>query len=396
MTFRPKLWLGVGAVALASSAVSALAHPAEQQDTTKSGSTVLSQVRGAGGEGGEGGEAGEGGARRARGFLPARPGKDRAAPLRAKPPAGERSRARKKRSPGGGEGGERGQRRSDNLQGGEAGEGGEAGVNSRYIFGFTDGADTERAGERELESDTIGRFGKRSGSFTSLQNKIEFEYGITNDLMIEVGSFLSYHRIRGVPDLDNRNNGALDGLSAEVKYRIFDRRTAPIGLAVSVEPEWRRHSETSGNREDAYAIEFKLYADKELVPNRLFVAGNLLFEPEAIRVHEFDPVTGQRRPWEHESTLGFSGAVVGAIANNVFLGAEVRYLRKYEGSFLDRLEGHAVYLGPTLSARVFGKAILQAAYSVQIAGKAADEPNSRLDLVSFERRQARLRVVYEF
>jgi len=44
-------------------------------------------------------------------------------------------------------------------------EGGEAraGINTSYIFGFTEGADTERAREREIENDTLGRFGKGSG-----------------------------------------------------------------------------------------------------------------------------------------------------------------------------------------------------------------------------------------
>jgi hypothetical protein len=137
--------------------------------------------------------------------------------------------------------------------------------------------------------------------------------------------------------------------------------------------------------------------DKELVPNKVFVAGTLLYEPEAVRVKEVDPDTGAiLRNWEHESTFGISGAITGAIASYVFLGAEVRHLRKYEGLALDRHEGHATFVGPTLSVRLSQKALLQAAYSVQVAGRAVDDPDHRLDLTNFEKHNARLRFVYEF
>ena len=37
-------------------------------------------------------------------------------------------------------------------------------VDTQFIFGFTMGADIGELGERELESQTIGRFSKGSGS----------------------------------------------------------------------------------------------------------------------------------------------------------------------------------------------------------------------------------------
>jgi hypothetical protein len=38
-------------------------------------------------------------------------------------------------------------------------------VDTQFIFGFTMGADIGELGERELESQTIGRFRKSSGSY---------------------------------------------------------------------------------------------------------------------------------------------------------------------------------------------------------------------------------------
>jgi hypothetical protein len=290
---------------------------------------------------------------------------------------------------GGGEGGERG-------YGGERGQGGEQGVNTRYIFGFTEGADTERAGEKEFENDTQGRLIKRSGTYTALQNKSEAEFGLTNNLMVEFGVFGLYQRIQGVPDFDNRNAARFDGASAEVKYRFLDRNVHGLGMAFSVEPEWHRYSELSGRFENSYELELKLYVDKELIPGRLYVAGNLVYEPEAVFAKEFNPETGQFITWEHESSFQALGAISGAVTPNLFVGAEVRYLTAYEGNFLNQLEGRALYVGPTLYARLAPKSTITLAYSFQVAGKAMEGPDQNLDLLNFERQQFRVRWVYEF
>src|ERR1700676_1577567 len=39
-------------------------------------------------------------------------------------------------------------------------------VDTQFIFGFTAGADVGELGEREIESETIGRLRKRDGSYT--------------------------------------------------------------------------------------------------------------------------------------------------------------------------------------------------------------------------------------
>jgi len=391
MAFRPKLWLGIGAVALAGSTVSSLGQESSQPNGGESSAPLrVAQGRGPGGAGGAGGEGGERGVRGSRSPLPSH---------KAPPPSWHRTKPKGKLGPGGegGEGGERGLRSGNGASTYRfGGEGGEAGVNTRYIFGFTEGADTERKGEREIENDTFARSNKRAGSFTALQNKTEFEYGVTNDLTVALGSFASYYRIDDVPDLDNKNQAAFDGFSAEVKYRILDHRYFPFGLAISAEPEWRRHSETSGNREDAYGVELKLYADKEWIPNTLFTAINVLFEPEAVRAAELEQDLGFVAKWERESTFGVSGAIAAAVAPGLFLGVEVRYLNQFEGSFLNRFEGNALFVGPTVSARFLPNAIFQATLSAQVAGHSIDEPNRRLDLVNFEHYQARARLIVEF
>jgi hypothetical protein len=123
---------------------------------------------------------------------------------------------------------------------------------------------------------------------------------------------------------------------------------------------------------------------------------NVLFEPETVRSAGLEPDLGFVARWERESTFGVSGAIAGAVAPGLFLGAEVRYLSHFEGSFLNNFEGNALFVGPTISARFLPNAIFQAALSAQVAGHSVDEPNHRLDLVNFERWQARARLIVEF
>jgi hypothetical protein len=396
LMLKPKIWLRLGALAVASSAT-ALTKPilaTETQEQSKEAAgqpgpagpvVAQSGLRGAGGEGGEGGEAGT---------------RQPAITPKATPREQQQSKARERDRFGGegGEGGERGAgRRSARApQSGDGGEAGERGVNTRYIFGFTEGADTEKAREKEFENDTQGRLGKRSGTYTALQNKSEVEFGLTNNILAEFGVFGSYHRIQDVRDFEDRNGARFDGAFAEVKYRFLNRNIHGVGMAFSVEPEWHRYSDLTGRFENSYAVELKLYADKELIPGRLFIAGNLAYEPEAVLAKQFDLDTGQFTKWERESSFQALGAISGAVTRDLFLGAEVRYLAQYEGSFLNHLQGRALYAGPTLYARLSSKSTITLAYSWQVSGKAMEQPDQRLDLLNFERQQFRVRWVSEF
>jgi len=225
--FKPKIWLRLGALAVASSATALLKpslatetqeHSKEAASQSGTAGPVLAQSgrRDAGGEAGEGGEGGEAGTRRP------------AITQKLTPQQQQKSKAKQRGGFGaeGGEGGERGsRRRSDRApsrpqQSADGGEAGERGVNTRYIFGFTEVADTERAREKEFENDTIGRLGKRSGTYTALQNKSEVEFGVTDNALVEFGLFGSYHRIQDVPDFDDRNGARFDGAFAEVGSSI--------------------------------------------------------------------------------------------------------------------------------------------------------------------------------
>jgi hypothetical protein len=79
----------------------------------------------------------------------------------------------------------------------------------------------------------------------------------------------------------------------------------------------------------------------------------------------------------------------------ILIGAEARYLRSFDGLGLDAFAGQAFFIGPTFYAKFNERIWMSAAWSLQVAGHASNEPGS-LDLTNFERRQAVLRFGYNF
>lgn len=254
---------------------------------------------------------------------------------------------------------------------------------TEYHFGFTTSTDIEDVGAREIESRLEHRFGKRTGSYNAFSQKLEAEFVPMRDFQFSAGASVAYHNIAGVPGLDDRHKGAFNGLSLGFRYRLLNRKHAPFGLAVEAEPQWNRVDGTSGAPVDQYGIQLSALVDKELIPNRIISVFNLVYEPETSRSR----ITGM---WSHESSIRFAGALMMQAQSNFFIGAEARYLRKYDGLALDTFEGHAFYIGPTVSAKFSGGWWLLAAWSVQVAGRAAEE-SGPLDLKNFERHQARIK-----
>ena len=260
-------------------------------------------------------------------------------------------------------------------------------VETEHLFGFTSGSDIGHVGHREIFLDTTSRFGKRVGSYTAATSRVEAGFTPFANLHIAVGVAGSLHRIRDVPGLEDRHRSAFEAVSLEAKTLLIDRSKGPFGLAVVVEPHLAFVEEVTGQSVRKQAVEFKLVVDKELVKDSLFSAVNILYEPERVRASGIT---------ETESTFGMSGALAVKVATNVFVGGEVRYLRKYEGSLLNKFVGDAVFVGPTLFAKLSERGFLSAAWSVQVAGGSLDAPGARLNLDHFTRHQAKLKVGVEF
>ena len=134
------------------------------------------------------------------------------------------------------------------------------------------------------------------------------------------------------------------GLFGEIRYLLLDRGpSSPLAITLSMEPNWRRSDETTGQRVTNFELEFKVNADLELIQ-----------EPALSR----QPIcsTNRRRPTiriisgragRRNRPAACPVPCLTALSLPVFVGAEVWYLRHYDGIWFNTYTGDAVYLGPT-------------------------------------------------
>lgn len=265
-------------------------------------------------------------------------------------------------------------------------------VETKYIFGFTEGSGIGLEGEHEVTPVTIARFGKRDGRYTASETKFEYEFTPNQFVQFELGPMMSFHNIDNVTDLDNRNQLAFSGFFGEIRYLLLDRTSSqPLAVTVSAEPEWHRIDEIGGARVTNFGLELKLNADIELVQNRLYLGGNLLYEPEQTK----DP-DGVGAGWAQESSGGISGAVSYRITPSVFVGAEVWYMRHYDGTWFNSFTGDALFVGPTLYVQLTRKIFTTAAWNAQVWGREVDNPGVSFNLAEYSRQRAKLKVAVEF
>jgi len=261
-------------------------------------------------------------------------------------------------------------------------------LETKYIFGgFTIGSATGIEGEKAFESENLINLGKRSGRYGALQSVIEFEYVPNQFTQIEFGPIVSAYDIRGVPGLDDRKSWGMSGFEAEFRSVLIDRGALPFAVTLAIEPEFHSLDETSGATVINYGLETKLQADAELIKNRLYLGFNLLYEPETTH--------NNVGSWDDESTIGGSVALAWQIIPNVAIGADLWYLRHYDGLTIRTFTGDAVYLGPTLYWKIDRKTLLSAAWETQIAGHEVGIPGP-FDLTDFSQTRARLLFEHEF
>lgn len=261
-------------------------------------------------------------------------------------------------------------------------------IETKYIFGFTKGSGIGLEGEKEVSGQTVGNFGKRDGTYRAFEHVLEYEFTPSQFIQIELEALGQSHFIRNVTDLDDRNRTEFSGMAAEFRYLLLGRGPdSPASMTLSLEPEFSRIDDISGEHVRATSLETRLALDVELVANRLFAGFNLLCVPEVLRTAAAE--------WERATTLGASTALAFRIVPSLLIGAEVEYFRHYDSLDLTAFEGDALFVGPTLYLQLTRKSFIQAAWSAQIAGHAVDDPRA-LNLEEFSRHKAKLKYAYEF
>jgi hypothetical protein len=255
-------------------------------------------------------------------------------------------------------------------------------IETEHLFGFTIGSDIGEVGDRELEGSVTGRFSKRTGNYDAGSGTMSMEFVPLANLRTELTAAVNSYDITGVSGLSDQRYTAFGGFSADIRYRLLDRGSAPFGFAIGAEPHWGRADEVTGEPVSQYGVDLVAAADWEIISDRVVAAFNLLYQPDTMR----SKMTGT---WSQESTAGAALAVMGQIRPGVFIGGEVRYLRQYDGFGFADLAGQGLFAGPTVYFKLSERAWMTLAWSAQIAGHATAVAGSP-DLVNFERQQARL------
>jgi hypothetical protein len=256
------------------------------------------------------------------------------------------------------------------------------GIDTEHIYGFMIGTDVGERGEREFQSETTGRFSRQGGSYQAVGQQVELEFVPISNFRVEVGTTLAGHNIESVPGFDDRNQIAWQGASLDLRYRFLNRDTAPFGLTLALEQHGARIDETTALRVRNYGTELTLAIERDLIPGMAVATLNLGYQPEW--THFSGEPTQQQ-----ESTLVTAFGVMAQLSPNILLGGEARYFRRYDGIGLEELSGQALFVGPTAYFQLSERARITATWSVQAWGRPAGS-NASLDLVNFERHQARL------
>jgi hypothetical protein len=257
-------------------------------------------------------------------------------------------------------------------------------VDSEHIFGLTSGTDIGDPGEIEGEIESVGRFGKGAGRYAATSTAAVLKYTMIENFRIAPSFSIARHDIAGAPGFDDRNQWAFDSAGLEFKYRLLDRKRGPFGLVIGVDPHWSPIDSATGARADQYSVNMSIALDKEIVPNRLYGAFNLLYGPQWTRQQTANE-------WERSSTMGLSSALTAQWWPGFLLGAGMRYLRTYDGVRLNAFRGEALFAGPHFFVKLSERWNVSGAWNVQVVGHAAGG-GELLDLLNFERHQVQLRL----
>jgi len=261
------------------------------------------------------------------------------------------------------------------------------GIESENLFGLTLGSDLDGAGATAAALEINSRIGARGGRYAATGAKLEVSRGVTDNFAAALAVLGGWRNIRNVPGMTDLNALAFDGLGGELRWRFLERGPSPVGLTLHVEPALRLVDERSGERGMGWSFENRMIIDAALVPDKLFAAANLIYDIEAFRP--------RGSPQERASTAGLSAALSYQVRPGLFLGADIRYLRAYEGLALDRFRGWAVFAGPTLFWHATDSVWVSGTWAFQLAGREQGVPNP-YDLGNFPRQMVKLKIGVEF
>jgi hypothetical protein len=231
------------------------------------------------------------------------------------------------------------------------------------LFGYVYTTDVLPKGQREIEQWATLREGRSQGDFHVLQTRTEISYGLTDDL--QVSGYMhfawadAFHNTpegeTAPPEIfadysvepDKRlDRGRFEGVSGELLWRLASPYTAPIGVALYVEP-------LIGPR--TRELESRLILQKNFHDDRVVIAGNITVGQEWRRLladPAADPASVEARDhWDRETDVNFGLGASWRFRPNWSVGMEFLNEREWAGldPFADSKRTNvAYYLGPNI------------------------------------------------
>jgi Putative MetA-pathway of phenol degradation len=255
------------------------------------------------------------------------------------------------------------------------------GLDTKNLFGFLEGADVGEKGDRSLEFETTGSFGRNQGVYNSIEQEFIFETALTDSFGLELGAHVLGQDIRHASDLPDFVGVNFMGVSAEFRYVVWHRtKDVPIQITLTAQPEYNSVAE-AGQQANDVSASFRAIADIISGDRRLYGAINLVYAPDGTRFR------GQA--WQDTALLSLSAALSYRPTPALMLGGEADYDRAYGGLVPRGFEGQAFYFGPTFHYQLNEKIDLSAAFLAQASV-------GRLDFDEFPRQLAKLRLEVDF
>jgi hypothetical protein len=255
------------------------------------------------------------------------------------------------------------------------------------VFGFTTGSDVTDVG-------AWGGTVTANGVFTSRSTRVS---GVTGVAQVATGLFRCFeiapYAFLGGADATAR--GGASGSSTaygggiEAKYKFLGRDLHGVGATVDLDVSagnTRFSGLLGAGTVTSYNVAARLFLDRELVAGLLYGALNLE------HVSTFSRVAGVSAD---ASQFNVRAALSAKVAPNLFVGAEALYSRTYQDAGYGRFLGDAFMVGPNMLWAINDKWTFNAAYQIQVAGKARALPGD-LNLNQYTMHYARVKLGYAF
>jgi hypothetical protein len=237
--------------------------------------------------------------------------------------------------------------------------------------------------------DSVVRSAAHGPAFAAFDGGVAIGYSPTNRAVISLTAMPSFEGNAGATSTPAGLNGVSSralGASASFKYQFFRRDEAPIGLAIQISPYWQRTT-TGPLEQTTLGTEVRLLVDRVLVPNMWFAALNVAYQPH----HDaYSDANAFRK-----TTAEISGAVSRKVLNNIFVGAEIRHVSKYQGFAFEGWAGDAVYAGPTAFMLLGAQGYFGLGWSARIMEQ-TNMNAGQLPGDGFDRHQLRLKAGISF